>query len=74
METIPFQQAKWQVEMYQQEALKLAGELAPKTEVWVRCFTVAQQWAREAHQQEEKPTLPPEYQRHTKVFSEEEAK
>lgn len=74
LETIPFQRAERRVEMYQREALRLAEELDPETEVWARRSTVAQQWAREAHQQDEKPMLPPEYRRHAKVFSEEGAK
>ena len=35
---------------------------------------VAQQWAWEAHRENEAPMLPLEYQRHDKVFSEEGAK
>ncbi len=40
----------------------------------MRCTTVAQQWAREAHQQKEDTELPIKYQKHKKVFNEAEAK
>ncbi len=61
LETVPFQRADRRVEECQQEARQLTKELTLEMEVWVRRSTVAQQWAWEAHRENEAPTLPLEY-------------
>jgi len=74
LETIGFHKAEQRVEECQRVARQEAGTTAEDKEVWVRKFTVAQQWACEAHKKDEERILPEEYQRHQKVFDEEGAK
>jgi len=74
IETIGFCKVECQVEECQKEAHLRAGQMTPAREIWIWSSTVAQQWAREAHQNDKERTLLPEYQKHRNVFNEEKAK
>jgi len=74
LEMASFHKAEQQVNKCQKEACRTAGQVVENDEIWVRCSTVAQQWACNTHQDEGEKTLPIEYQQHRRVFDEECAK
>ncbi len=74
METIGFCKAERQVEECQKEVHLRAGQMTLAREIWIWSSTVAQQWAREAHQNDKERILLPKYQKHRNMFDEEKAK